>query len=34
MSKISIRFWNDREVRAIWGEESHQLGIVNTQFNL
>ena len=22
MSKISIRFWNDREVRAVWDEEN------------
>ena len=22
MSKVSIRFYNDREVRAIWGEEN------------
>ena len=25
MSKISIRFYNDREVRAIWDEEKSKL---------
>ena len=39
MSKISIRFYNDREVRAVWSEESQQwffsvldvLGAINGQ---
>ena len=25
MSKISTRFFNDREVRAVWDEENYQL---------
>ena len=39
MSKISIRFYNDREVRAIWDEEKSKwwfsvldvIGAINTQ---
>ena len=39
MSKISIRFWNDREVRAVWDEENSKwwfsvldiVGVLNDQ---
>jgi len=33
MNKVSIRFFDDREVRAIW-DEGKQLGSVTTQFKL
>jgi len=29
MSKISIRFYNDREVRAVWDEEHNKTKIYN-----
>ena len=27
MNKISIRFYNDREVRAVWNEENFSIGL-------
>ena len=32
MNKISIRFFNDKEVRAIWDDKTSKLGSVTTQF--
>jgi len=33
-AKISIRFFNDREVRAIWDEENNEVVSATTQLKL